>query len=95
MRVLSFRHYTSCPRVVYYRREKRITFFIRPLGKNMRGYTLCGGGTLNSAQNFGNSQLFQQSHMNHQQQMIKITNLKLIENHLFSKPRIRLLLISE
>ena len=52
-----------------------------------------GGGTLDSARNVGNSQLFQQPHTNHQHQMIKITNPESIENHLFSKPRIRLLLI--
>ena len=53
-----------------------------------------GGGTLNSGQNFGNSQRFQQPHTNHQQQIIKIKNPESIENHLLSKPRIRLLLNS-
>ena len=44
-----------------------------------------GGKTLNFAQNFGNSQLFQQPYINHQHQMIKIMNFELIKNYLFSK----------
>ena len=43
---------------------------------------------------FGNFQLFQQPHTSHQHQMIKITNRKSIENHLFSKITIRLFIIS-
>ena len=50
--------------------------------------------TLNFVQNFRNSQLFQQLHTNYQYQIIKITNPELIEIYLFTKRKIRLLLIS-